>query len=69
MNRGRINPQPERGPSTFGMTTTAQQLTGVADQTTPGAWWFVLCLPKTPIGEQVAPWPPSNPYYPLILGY
>lgn len=66
MNRGRINPQQELAGAGSAFPTVAQSLTGVADQTTPAAIYFVLAVPRTPIGVQVFPQPPSDPYYPLL---
>jgi len=70
MNRGRVTPQPQQSPGISAAAGVTQQgLAGVPDQTSAGAIYCLFCLPRTPIGAQVFPAPPSNPFYPLILGF
>lgn len=70
MNRGSLTPRPEETSATYAYPSMNQStLSGVADQTTPGALYCLMCLPRTQLGTQVFPFPPTNPYYPLLLGF
>lgn len=65
-----MTPRPERASGTYAYGNVTQaNLSGVSDQTTPGAIYCLLCQPRTQIGTQAFPSPPSNPYYPLLLGF
>ena len=68
MNRSRMTPQPEQGAGYTGYPAIPNQGGGGAgsDQSTPGGYMMLMGLPRTQLVTLTYPFPPTNPYYPLL---